>query len=72
MELLRKDLELGLESGRELDVPLPLTALTHEIVVEGISLGLSERDFASLLAKLAQASGRELEPEDIEVGDGLG
>jgi 3-hydroxyisobutyrate dehydrogenase-like beta-hydroxyacid dehydrogenase len=72
MELLRKDLELGLESGRELDVPLPLTALTHEIVVEGIRLGFSERDFASLLAKLAQASGRELEPEDIEVGDGLG
>jgi 3-hydroxyisobutyrate dehydrogenase-like beta-hydroxyacid dehydrogenase len=70
--LLRKDLELGLESSRELGVPLPLTALTHQIVMEGIGLGYGEQDFAALLTKQARASGMELTPEDIEVGDGLG
>lgn len=69
--LLRKDLELGLQSGRELDVPLPLTALTHAIVTEGIGLGYADSDFSAMLAKHAAASGRELEPENIEVGDGL-
>jgi len=69
--LLRKDLELGLEASRELGVPLPLTALTHQIVMEGIGLGYGDEDFASLLTKLARASGMELTAEDIEVGDGL-
>lgn len=69
--LLRKDLELGLESGKEMNVPLPLTALTHAIVVEGIELGYAEEDFASLLTKQARASGRELVPENVEVDDGL-
>jgi 3-hydroxyisobutyrate dehydrogenase len=69
--LLRKDLELGLDSSREMGVPLPLTALTHQIVMEGIGLGYGEQDFAALLTKLARASGMELTPENIEVGDGL-
>jgi 3-hydroxyisobutyrate dehydrogenase-like beta-hydroxyacid dehydrogenase len=70
-DLLRKDLELGLESGRETGVPLPLTELTHQIVVDGILQGYGDQDFASLLTKLARASGRELVPEEVEVGDGL-
>lgn len=69
--LLRKDLELGLDAGREVDVPLPLSALIHSIVVEGIGLGYAEQDFAALLTKEARASGREIEPENIEVDDGL-
>lgn len=69
--LLRKDLELGLAAGDELDVPQPLAALVHSIVVEGIGLGYAEEDFAALLVKEARASGRELEAENIEVGTGL-
>lgn len=69
--LLRKDLELGLQSSREMDVPLPLTALTHSIVMEGIGLGYADQDFSALLSKQAAASGRELEPENKDVGDGL-
>ena len=69
--LLRKDLELGLESSREMGVPLPLTALTHQIVMEGIDLGYGDQDFAALLTKLARASGMELTSENAEVGDGL-
>jgi 3-hydroxyisobutyrate dehydrogenase-like beta-hydroxyacid dehydrogenase len=70
-DLLRKDLELGLESGRETGVPLPLTEMTHQIVVEGIGLGYADQDFAALLDRQANASGMELVPENVEVGDGL-
>lgn len=70
--LLRKDLELGLEAGRDADVPLPVAALVHSLVVEGIGLGYAEQDFAALLTKEARASGREIEPENIPVDDGLG
>jgi 3-hydroxyisobutyrate dehydrogenase-like beta-hydroxyacid dehydrogenase len=70
-DLLRKDLELGLESGRETGVPLPLTEMTHQIVVEGIGLGYADQDFAALLDRQATVSGMELVPENVEVGDGL-
>ena len=72
MELLRKDFELGLDTARQLDVPLPLAALVHSMVMEAIGLGYGDRDFAALLDKEARAAGRELEPEEAVVGDGLG
>ena len=31
-ELLRKDLDLGLELGREMDVPMPVTAAAREVL----------------------------------------
>ena len=46
MELLRKDFELGLDTARQLDVPLPLPALVHSMVVEAIGLGYGDQDFA--------------------------
>jgi len=70
--LLRKDFELGLASGRELDVPLPTAALVHQIVVDGIGRGFGDGDFAGLLSRSAQGSGRDIQPEDVEVSDGLG
>jgi len=69
--LLRKDLDLGLASGRDLEVPLPLTALTHSIVTEGIGLGYGDQDFAALLTKQALASGRDITSENRDVSDGL-
>ena len=69
--LLRKDLELGLAAGDQLNIPQPMAALVHSIVVEGIGLGYGEEDFAKLLVKEARASGREIVPENIEVTDGL-
>jgi 3-hydroxyisobutyrate dehydrogenase-like beta-hydroxyacid dehydrogenase len=69
--LLRKDLELGLAAGEELNVPLPMAELVRSIVVEGIEMGYAEQDFAALLVKEARASGREIVPENIEVTDGL-
>jgi 3-hydroxyisobutyrate dehydrogenase-like beta-hydroxyacid dehydrogenase len=69
--LLRKDFELGLEQGRALDVPLPASALVHQVVVDGIGRGLGDQDFAALLELAAAGAGMELEPEDIDVSDGL-
>jgi len=70
-QLLRKDLELGLDTARELDIPLPVTALTHAVIMEGIGTGYGDEDFAALLTKQARASGRELTPENVDVDDGL-
>jgi 3-hydroxyisobutyrate dehydrogenase-like beta-hydroxyacid dehydrogenase len=70
--LLRKDLELGLQAGREMGVPLPATALVHQIVQEGIGRGMGEQDFAALVAKAYEESGMSIESENREVDDGLG
>lgn len=69
--LLRKDFELGLETGRRLDVPLPTAALVHQIVIDGIGRGFGDQDFAAMLSRHAQGTGITLEPEDKEVSDGL-
>ena len=38
-ELLRKDLDLGLELGREYDVPMPVTAATREVLQSAFRRG---------------------------------
>jgi 3-hydroxyisobutyrate dehydrogenase-like beta-hydroxyacid dehydrogenase len=70
-KLLRKDLDLGLEAGRKFDVPMPLSALTRDLLQQMIGHGMTEQDFSTLLLMQAKASGIELEPENKEVGDGL-
>ena len=69
--LLRKDFDLGLKAARELDVPMPLAAVTHELVQSLIGRGHVDQDFALLLQQQAEASGLKLEPEDADVSDGL-
>ena len=48
-ELLRKDLDLGLESGRNLQVPMPLTSMTRDLIQTLMGNGHSAKDFAALL-----------------------
>jgi 3-hydroxyisobutyrate dehydrogenase len=69
--LMRKDLELGLEVGRQLNVPLPVTALTHQIVVSLIGQGLGDSDFGALLELEARNASFEMVPDDRTVSDGL-
>jgi len=71
-QLLRKDLDLGLDAGRRYEVPMPLASITRDIVQTLIGNGMDDEDFAKLLVLQAQAAGLELEPEDVPVGDGLG
>ncbi|WP_157245283.1 NAD(P)-dependent oxidoreductase [Nonomuraea typhae] len=70
--LLRKDFDLGLAAARELDVPMPLAALTAQIVQASVGTGRVDEDFAILLDLQAAASGVALKPEGVTVDDGLG
>jgi 3-hydroxyisobutyrate dehydrogenase len=70
-KLLRKDLDLGLDAGRELEVPMPLTSLTRDLLQQMIGQGMTEQDFSTLLLMQAKASGIELKPENVQVSDGL-
>lgn len=69
--LLRKDLDLGLDAGREFEVPLPLASVTRDIVQTLIGNGYTDADFSTLLLLHAKASGVELKPENVAVDDGL-
>jgi 3-hydroxyisobutyrate dehydrogenase-like beta-hydroxyacid dehydrogenase len=69
--LLRKDLDLGLDAGRALEVPMPLASLVRDMVQGLIGAGHADKDFAALILLVARASGIELSPENVAVGDGL-
>ncbi|HEX6691189.1 MAG TPA: NAD(P)-dependent oxidoreductase [Burkholderiales bacterium] len=70
-KLLRKDLDLGLDAGREHEVPMPVTSITRDVLQQMIGQGMTEQDFSTLLLAQAKASGIELKSENVEVGDGL-
>ncbi|HEX7626298.1 MAG TPA: NAD(P)-dependent oxidoreductase [Gaiellaceae bacterium] len=55
--MMQKDLNLALELGRELEVPLPTTAVTNELLTAANGMGIGERDFAVLFDVLASMSG---------------
>ncbi len=69
--LLRKDMDLGLEAGRKLEVPMPLASITRDLIQSMMGAGMTEEDFSTLLVQQAKASGIELKPENKAVGDGL-
>ena len=57
VNMMQKDMNLALELGRQLDVPLPTTAVTNEFLTAARGMGLDEQDFAALFDVLAQMSG---------------
>ena len=69
--LLRKDFELGLEAGRQYDVPLPTAALVYQMILALIGRGYGDDDFMRLLTVEAESAGLHLSPEEADVGDGL-
>jgi len=69
--LLRKDMDLGLEAGRKLEVPMPLASITRDLIQSMMGAGVTEEDFSTLLLQQAKVSGIELKPENKTVGDGL-
>jgi 3-hydroxyisobutyrate dehydrogenase len=78
-ELLRKDLDLGLDLGREWDVPMPVTAAAREVLQGHIGKALSkpnardilDKDFAMMAETMAELAGMKLESENKNVGTGL-
>jgi 3-hydroxyisobutyrate dehydrogenase-like beta-hydroxyacid dehydrogenase len=69
--LLRKDLDLGLDAGKQFEVPMPLASITRDLVQTLIGRGMADEDFAKLLVLQAEASGLRLEAESVPVSDGL-
>src|SRR6059036_3481966 len=57
VNMMQKDLLLALEMGRQLDVPLPTTAITNELLTTARGMGLAEKDFAILFETLARMAG---------------
>lgn len=55
--MMQKDLQLALEMGRELGVPLFSVAVTNEMLSAAKAMGYSDQDFAALFKVLARMSG---------------
>jgi 3-hydroxyisobutyrate dehydrogenase len=78
-ELLLKDLDLGLKAGRDLDVPMPVTAAARETVQMHIGAASLKtdpaaylaQDFAALLETMALTAGVKLKSENAKVSSGL-
>src|ERR1700683_4642752 len=78
-ELLRKDIDLGLELGRELDVPMPVTAGGGGGRQKHFGAGTLQKnpgeylqkDFSALAETMALAAGMKLESENKNVPTGL-
>ena len=70
-QLLRKDMDLGLDAGKRFEVPMPVAALTRDLIQQMIGHGMTKEDFSTLILMQAKASGIELKPENVAVGDGL-
>jgi 3-hydroxyisobutyrate dehydrogenase len=78
-ELLRKDLDLGLALADKLDVPMPVTAATRQILQMHMGNAMAQKnpeeylqkDFTTLMETMAQASGMKLVPENKQVPTGL-
>jgi 3-hydroxyisobutyrate dehydrogenase len=78
-ELLRKDLDLGLELGREQDVPMPVTAAAREMLqshfgaatLQANPADYLQKDFAALAETMALMAGMRLTSENKNVPTGL-
>ena len=57
VNMMQKDLLLALEMGRELDVPMPTTAVTNEMLTAARGMGLADKDFAVVFEVLARMAG---------------
>ncbi len=69
--LLRKDMDLGLAAGARLGVPMSVAQTTRDMVQRSIDAGHTDCDFGILLEEQAKASGLDIQPENVEVDDGL-
>lgn len=55
--MMQKDLNLALEMGQRVDVPLPTTAVCNEFLTAARGMGLADRDFATVFDVLARMAG---------------
>lgn len=69
--LLSKDLGLGLEAAEKCGAQLPLTSTVRDLVQKAIDAGEADKDYTTLFLHMAKAAGLDVQPENVEVSDGL-
>jgi 3-hydroxyisobutyrate dehydrogenase-like beta-hydroxyacid dehydrogenase len=57
VNMMQKDMLLAMELGRQVNVPLPTTAVTNELLTTARAMGLDHQDFATIFNVLARMSG---------------
>src|SRR5271166_1335365 len=57
VNMMQKDMVLAMDLGRQLDVPLPSTAVSNEILTAARGMGWTKYDFACMFDVLAAMSG---------------
>jgi 3-hydroxyisobutyrate dehydrogenase-like beta-hydroxyacid dehydrogenase len=57
VNMMQKDMLLAMELGRQLDLPLPTTAVSNEFLTAARGMGLAKKDFACVFEVLAKMSG---------------
>jgi 3-hydroxyisobutyrate dehydrogenase len=57
VNMMQKDMLLALEAGRQLDVPMPTTAVSNELLTAARGMGLEHNDFAVVYEVLAELAG---------------
>jgi len=57
VNMMQKDMQLALELGRHVDVPLPTGSVANEFLTAARAMGLQEQDFASIFKVLEKMSG---------------
>ena len=57
VKMMQKDLLLALELGRQLDVPLPTTTITDQMLTSARAMGFEKQDFAVVFETLAHMAG---------------
>ena len=57
VNMMQKDMQLALELGRQVEVPLPTTSLVNEVLTAARAMGLAEKDFAIIFKVLEKLSG---------------
>jgi len=57
VNMMQKDMQLALELGRQVEVPLPTTSLVNEVLTAARGMGLAEKDFAIIFKVLEKLSG---------------
>src|SRR5271156_5299332 len=57
VNMMQKDMLLALELGRQLDVPLPTTAVSNEFLTAARAMGWEKLDFAVIFDVLALMAG---------------
>ena len=57
VNMMQKDMLLALEAGRQLDVSMPTTAITNELLTAARAMGLEHNDFVVVYEVLAEMAG---------------